>query len=72
MFELELELLDKQIGDLEVARSAAAMAADEIAILTIDERLERLWKEVRRFCELESRFDFAGPEERVRLVGLPN
>lgn len=48
MFELELEMLDKQIGDLEVARAAAAKARDDRAIGAIDEKLEWLWNEVRR------------------------
>lgn len=72
MFELELEMLDKQIGDLEVARAAAAKMFDQHAVRAIDEKLERLWDEVRRFSELEARFDMASPDERARLVGPAN
>src|SRR5262245_7256708 len=43
MFELELEMLDKQIGDLEMARVTAAKEDDEQAVRAIDEQLERLW-----------------------------
>ena len=65
MFELELELLDKQIGDLELARAAAAKASDHLSVRTIDEKLERLWDEVRRFSWLEAKLDLADPEERA-------
>jgi hypothetical protein len=72
MFELELQLLDKQIGDLEVARVAAAKAHDDCAVGTIDEKLERLWVEVRRLSELDARLDLADPDERARIVGRAN
>ena len=72
MFELELEMLDKQIGDLELARAAAAKAGDYHSVRTIDEKLERLWDEVRRLSGLEAKLDLADPEERAQIVGLPH
>lgn len=72
MFELELEMLDKQIGDLELERGGATRARDHDALGRIDEQLERLWEEVRRFSRLEARLDLADPGERSRIVGLAN
>ena len=72
MFEIELELLDKQIGDLEVARLAAEDKGDRSALRSSDQKLEQVWNEVRRLSALEGRLDIADPEERVRILGLPN
>lgn len=72
MFELELEMLDKRIGDLELERDAAARAGDHDAVGRIGERLETLWDEVRRLSGLEAKLDLADPEERSCIVGRPN
>lgn len=72
MFELELEMLDKRIGDLELERDAAVKMHDHDTLPRVDEELERLWDEVRRLSILEARLDLAGPEERLQIVGRPN
>lgn len=72
MFELELEMLDKRIGDLELERDVATRARDYDALGRIGERLELLWDEVRRLSVLEARLDLADPEERSRILGRPN
>ena len=69
MFELELEMLDQQIGDLEVARATAVKAFDDHKVRMIDDKLEWLWAEVRRLSELEARLDLADLDERARIVG---
>ncbi|WP_457299621.1 hypothetical protein [Phyllobacterium sp. P5_D12] len=72
MFELELEMLDKRIGDLEVVRDAAEKVGDDHALKAIDEKLDLLWNEVRRISCLEAKLDLADSEERVGITGLPN
>jgi hypothetical protein len=72
MFELELEMLDRRIGDLELERNAAAKLQDPDALRVVDQKLETLWEEVRRLSRLEAKLDLADPEERSRIVGRPN
>jgi hypothetical protein len=72
MFELELEMLDKLIGDLEVVRAAAVKADDHHTVRMTDEKLERLWDEVRRLSWLEAKLDLRDPEERAEIVGRPH
>lgn len=72
MFELELEMQDKRIGDLELQRDAAAKLRDHISVRKVEEKLERLWDEVRHLSRLEARLDLAGPEERSQILGSPN
>ena len=72
MFELELEMLDKRIGDLELERDAAAKLNDRDTLRGVEQKLELLWEEVRRLSRLEAKLDLADPEERSRIVGRPN
>lgn len=55
MFELELEMRDKRIGDLELERDAAAKLRNHDALRRISEKIENLWDEVRRLSSLEAK-----------------